>query len=963
MLNFSAFKKSEDTVPETPDNKPAKAQAAHPFDGLTGGAFSAPTSGERAAKVREWMASNPSHEQMQEVFKELSARDKGAAKPLREKLDELKRSTAQEHIAADWAVKAQALLDATKLNIADALAWQRDAAKAGAPLSKEPLAALRASLNERVKQIEDLQHRAQVQREAAIMMAQRIELLSTKPLADAQAAFEILHVDVKHWTAQTASLQTDAQWASTDPKFTPQLETAQSQLTSLWEAFSAALAQAIAAAGDASAPLPAVPVWADAIRTARGEAVEKKADKPVKPKVDPEKRQAANAAVREQLSKLEQELAEGHGKASAQAANDLRAALKEHGEFMDDRVEAKARDALGAAGEMEGWQKWRANQIREELIIKAQALVAKPLGGRKQQEAVRNLRDAWKQTDQGGMPNHGMWRKFDEACNEAHKLVEAWLDKIKAEEAIHKAERVAVIEAIQNWAAANAARTDWKLVDRELHQLAEKWRGAGHIGEKTFAELQPQYKAAIKAAHGPLEVAQKASLERRRALIEEAKELGAAPMMRIDAVKSLQGRWQAEAQSVPMDRKEEQKLWDAFRKPIDEAFERKTQVREQQAASMSQHDKAVLDATKALDAAIASNDVKAIRNAMDALDAAGRGRAMPEVVAPVVPVVSASVETPAASGGDAVSQNAEPASVDTSPEVVADTNASDASVATTESLEQSEPLAVIESSQDATETIADEAAASADAPAPAAEEVAPAPVEPPKAPPKPVVARRGDDRPGAKLGAPSKPEAGRFGDKRGGDRRDGKFGDKKPGGFGDNKPGGFSDRRPDSRGAGRSEERFEDRGPRLSNTAFYALRDGMDKGQMALKKLAAQAHGESVVGLLTAWEGRNAEAIPSAQLLGRSLQANARSQWAQAVSKPASGDASTALLRLEMAAEVPTPAEQLDARRMLQLQLLTKRGEAAPKDTWQQDAATVLASAHEEKNARRLQNALKALLR
>ena len=247
MLSFPFNKKSDEPVQESSAPKSAKSAAPHPLDGLTGGAFSAPTSGERAAKVREWLGSNPSAEQMQEVFKELSARDKGAAKPLREKLDELKRSATQEHIAADWAVKAQALLDGSKLNIADALAWQRDAAKAGAPLSKEPLAALRASLNDRVKQIEDLQHRAQVQREAAILMAQRIELLSTKPLADAQAAFEILHVDVKHWSEQTAGLQADAQWLSVDAKFTPQLETAQGQLAALWEAFSGALAQATVA--------------------------------------------------------------------------------------------------------------------------------------------------------------------------------------------------------------------------------------------------------------------------------------------------------------------------------------------------------------------------------------------------------------------------------------------------------------------------------------------------------------------------------------------------------------------------------------------------------------------------------------------------------------------------------------------------------------------------------------------
>jgi ATP-dependent RNA helicase SUPV3L1/SUV3 len=47
----------------------------------------------------------------------------------------------------------------------------------------------------------------------------------------------------------------------------------------------------------------------------------------------------------------------------------------------------------------------------------------------------------------------------------------------------------------------------------------------------------------------------------------------------------------------------------------------------------------------------------------------------------------------------------------------------------------------------------------------------------------------------------------------------------------------------------------------------------------------------------------------------------------------------------------------------LQLQLLTRRNEAAPVETWGQDAARVLASASDAKSARRLQAALKALLK
>jgi ATP-dependent RNA helicase SUPV3L1/SUV3 len=115
--------------------------------------------------------------------------------------------------------------------------------------------------------------------------------------------------------------------------------------------------------------------------------------------------------------------------------------------------------------------------------------------------------------------------------------------------------------------------------------------------------------------------------------------------------------------------------------------------------------------------------------------------------------------------------------------------------------------------------------------------------------------------------------------------------------------------------------------------------------------------------LLGAWEKRDASQLPGVQELGRAVSPSVRSRWQQSIGAAPSGEAGEALLRLEMAAEVPTPAEQLDARRALQLKLLTKRGEPGPDQTWGQDAATVLAAAHEPGNARRLQNALKALLR
>ena len=965
------FKSSKPAPAPVPAAKTTPKSDAHPLDGLTGGAFSAPTSGERTARIRTWLATDPTPEQMADVYKDLANRDKGAAKPLKEKLDELKRSKGQEAIAAEWADKANALLGVAKLNLADALAWQRDAAKAGAPLSKEPLASVKVKLAERVKTIEDLQHRTQVQREAAVLLGQRIEVLSIKPWRDAQGALESLTPDVAHWQTQADEIASDSNWASVDAKFPPLLDASRGQLLAVWEAFQAAIAMTVKAADDAAAPLPAVPVWADELRAARGVpvAADPRTDarpdgrtdgRPARAKIDPallkDLREKAASIVQAAIAKLEHEVGEGHGKATPKVAADLRAALQHNIRNIDSKLEAAAHAALTAAGELEGWQRWRADQIREELVGKAEALLVKPMGGRKQQDALRHMRDLWKTSDQGGTPNHALWKRFDDACNEAYKVVEAWLETVKEQTEAVKAQRQVLIDEVTAWAEANKSNTDWKMHIRSLNGFVEKWQNAGHLSEKVFADIQPIWKAAMDAADTPLKTARSESIARRRAMIDEAQVLGAEPVLHIDAVKHLQQRWQQEAQGVPIERKQEQKMWDAFRKPIDDAFQRKTAEREKAASALGEFDRMVVEAAKAVEAATASGDAQQIHAAAKALEAIVSGKVpAPAAVAPAAP---------------AQTDNAEK----------------------TEDLLKNEAVAPAESGQVAPETVAIDTQAAAEiaegaepAAEPASEaaahaeptEPAPVAVAPPK-PAKPIVAMRGDDRPGARRAEPA--PAGRGG--KFGDRKDSGKPGSKPGGprqstdnkfepyrperegraeMGDGRPR-FADRRDDG---ARSGERpaFEERGPRLGDAAFRAQREAFEAANMALKKLHVQAHGEVLTNIITAWEKRDAALLPSAQDLGKVVTPAVLSAWAKAVTTPSGKDTAESLLRLEMAAEVPTPAEHISARRMLQLQLLTKRNAAAPAETWGDDTANLFAGNFDAANARRVQTVLKVLLK
>ncbi len=944
------------------------------LDTLTGGAFTVSTSADRTARLRDWLAGHPTLEQVQAAFDEMSHRDKGAAKVLREKLDELRRSKDQDALVVEWAAKGEALRDAPHINLTDAMGWQRDAAKAGAPLSREPLAGLKTALAERVKAIEDLQHQTQVQREAAVLLAQRIEVLSTKPWQDALAQRDSLQTDLDRWVAQAQALAADAQWPSVDAKFAPALQTSTQQVQAVWTAFGEALTLTEAAAADAAAPLPAVPAWSDQVRVARGEVLPQaaapvKAAKPaaagvdatrkVKPTADkavvdqkrlelaiqaealfkpapvakPAKAKVPKAdepAPAQDAAVVEQTAVESTQAAAvdAPAVIEVTAAETASAEVVtpvaDDVPEAVAEVALDVSAS-------EAAPAQKTATAKADDVVRVPaVGGRKMQETLRNLREQWKKIDKEAAPNPALWKRFDSACNRAHEVVDAWLKEARAQTTAHKAQRLALIEEVKAWTVEHANGPDWKGVARQLHQFAQRWRESGHLSEKMFAELQPVWKAAIHAAHEPLEVMQKASLARRHALIAEAQALGAAPTLRVDAVKALQQRWQEEAHAVVLDRKQEQKLWDAFRQPIDEAFARKSSVREQSQAALTPHDKAVLDAAKALDSATAKGDASAIRAAMQMLEQIARGEVVAPVAAPANAAAAPAAAAEASSGADAASDAAEAAT-----EVTTDASAEAAS---NDAAHSSDDVGT----QENAEQPADHAA---DAAEPVAEV---APVKP-KAAPRPVVAVRGDDRPGQKRTEAAPAGRGRDG------KPGGKFGDKP--GFGrDGKPG-----RDGGRDGGR--EGFVPRGPRLGDAAFRAQRFALESAQDALRRLAAQAHGEVLTQLMHAWEKRDAAQLPAAQAIGNKLSPAQRTQWSQALTAQPQGEAVTPLLRLEVAADLPTPAAYMDARRALQLQMLTRRNDPSPQMTWAADAAQVLGGAYDEAAARRLQAALKVLLK
>ncbi|KAI5935079.1 Synaptonemal complex central element protein 1 [Manis javanica] len=427
----------------------------------------------------------------------------------------------------------------------------------------------------------------------------------------------------------------------------------------------------------------------------------------------------------------------------------------------------------------------------------------------------------------GSAANHALWKKFDEACNTAHKVVESWHDKLRTETTQSKAQRLALIEEIKAWHSSPPAKIS--RVGR-VHCASSL-----NVGVKAGTSARSCLPNCNPSSSRPWPwprlrcMPRKTSLQRRHAMIDEATARGAAPNLRIDAVKALQQRWQAEAQAVPRDRKHEQSSGMPSASPRTKPSTARAPRGAPRAAAvaLSDHDRRVLEASQG-EPANTSGDVQ---------QSALRWRPWRSAAWPCRCFRECG---PASTGNPCRCCSG---------------------------FEESE-------------------AAGAGAP---------------------VVAVRGDDRPGMKK------EEGGARAARPGDRRDGGRGR-------DGRDGR------DSRDSGRfSREPREERGPRLADPAFRAQREALGKCPGRPAQLAAQAHGEALTQLMAAWGSRDASQMPAAQQLGSRVLHKCAVPGRRPSARPL-GDAGEALLRLgKRPPTFPHLRNIWGARRALQPQPLTRQ--------------------------------------
>lgn len=220
------------------------------------------------------------------------------------------------------------------------------------------------------------------------------------------------------------------------------------------------------------------------------------------------------------------------------------------------------------------WARWGGNVSREELVKAVEELPAQKLSMPELAKKVGTMRERWKALDgvSGAAPK-SLWERFDAACTAAYAPAAAHFKHLADERHTNAAKAEVMISEVEKMAAELAGEEpNFKALAAAAQRLRQAWSRLGAIDRKEKKKLDAAFDKAMALMTGPLDEQRRVEVARREQLIAETEKLVPTDRHTLDAVRHLQEQWQEFARALPLERKQEQALWQRFRAACDAIF-------------------------------------------------------------------------------------------------------------------------------------------------------------------------------------------------------------------------------------------------------------------------------------------------------------------------------------------------------------------------------------------------------
>ena len=301
----------------------------------------------------------------------------------------------------------------------------------------------------------------------------------------------------------------------------------------------------------------------------------------------PGRKAKAKTDIGESLEAMEKALQEGAVRAALDIDKQLRAKESLHLSHEQNAHLTRLRAELH---HLQGWARWGGNVSREELLRAADELPANTASPVELAKKVGGLRERWKSLDvSSGPASKELWERFDAACTLAYAPAAAHFKHLSDERQanMHKAE--AIVAEVEQFAQAHLAEPDWKASAAFCMRVEQAWHRLGTIDRKEKKRLDAAFAQHLQSVKTPLADQQHLEISAREQMITETLALNPADRHAPDMVRALQERWQQRAKAMPLERKDEQALWQKFRGACDTLFAKRKEAASGADAERKQH--------------------------------------------------------------------------------------------------------------------------------------------------------------------------------------------------------------------------------------------------------------------------------------------------------------------------------------------------------------------------------------
>jgi len=228
--------------------------------------------------------------------------------------------------------------------------------------------------------------------------------------------------------------------------------------------------------------------------------------------------------------------------------------------------------------ELKDWKTFRVAPKRAELLQQMQALVGAAISPEELAQRIRRLRDEWRTLNRGaGEDTAPEWQPFQAAAERAYEPCKEHFARQAELRRENQASREALLARLAAFAEAQAGeQADWRLISQVVFEARNEWRQYAPVDLAAVKPLQARFHALLGDLQARLEAEYARNVEAKRALIARAAELVNVEDTRraIEESKQLQRTWKTVG-IVP--RRQDNALWDEFRRHCDAVFQRSSQ--------------------------------------------------------------------------------------------------------------------------------------------------------------------------------------------------------------------------------------------------------------------------------------------------------------------------------------------------------------------------------------------------